>query len=83
MRQAGRQQQARGYISNSSFLSASLIAGEQGNLLEMDVVEYRKGGEDGSIELGSYIGDGKVSLYGEACVSRRPQAAGRRGGGVF
>lgn len=28
--------------------------------MELDVVEYRKGGDDGSIELGSYIGDGQV-----------------------
>lgn len=46
----------------SAFLSVCFVVGEQGSLLEMDVVEYRKGGDDGSIELGSYIGDGKVLL---------------------
>lgn len=33
---------------------------KQGNLWELDVVEYRRGEGDSSIELASYIGDGKV-----------------------
>lgn len=38
----------------------SVIVDGQGSLMELDVVEYRTGGDDGHLELGSYIGDGKV-----------------------
>lgn len=37
---------------------------KQGRLLELDVVEYRSGpDDDSSLELASYIGEGKVRAF--------------------
>lgn len=47
---------------------------EQGSLLELDVVEYhmvgegQAPGEEEGVQLASYIGDGKVSIWFAKCI---------------